>query len=253
MTPGDIAAVVAAGFVGGGINTIVGGGSLLTFPVLLAVGFPAVPANVANKIGLSPGSISSVAGYRRELAGQGWRCLRYGLLALFGAAGGGLLLLRLPPGVFQTAVPFVILLAAALTGVQPWVARWVANAPRRRLGAAGYLGVGLTGVYSGYFGAGQGVVLLALLGIVSSDDLQRRIALKNALAAVNNIVAAVLFIAVTHVAWLAAGLIAASSVGGAQAGAVVGRRVPARPLRWVIAIGGAAVAAVLLVKQYGGL
>jgi uncharacterized membrane protein YfcA len=155
--------------------------------------------------------------------------------------------------VFQTAVPFVILLAAVLTGVQPWVARRVADTPHRRLGAAGDLGVGLTGVYSGYFGAGQGVVLLALLGIVSSDTMQRRIALKNVLAAVNNVVAAVVFIAATHVAWLAAGLIAASSVVGAQAGAVVGRRVPARPLRWVITTGGAAVAVVLFVKQHAGL
>jgi uncharacterized membrane protein YfcA len=243
---------VAVGFVGGGINTIVGGGSLLTFPTLLALGLPPVSANVANKVGLSPGSVSSVAGYRRELAGQVRAALWLGALSLLGSVVGGLLLLRLPPSVFRTAVPFVILLAAVLTGVQPWVARRVADVSPHRLGVLGYAGVGLTGAYSGYFGAGQGVVLLALLGIVSSEGLQRRIALKNVLAAVNNVAVAVLFIAISHVAWLVAGLIAAASVVGAQVGALVGRRVPARPLRWIITIGGGIVAAVLFVKQYVG-
>ena len=242
--------MLAAGFVAGGVNTIVGSGSLLTFPTLLAVGYPPVLANVSNTVGLWPGSVSGVIGYRRELAGQLRRCLIFGSCATAGAVVGGLLLLKLPGSVFEAAVPALILLACVLVAAQPYLVRRMARAHPGNRGAVGYLGVFLTGVYGGYFGAAQGVILIALLGIVLDDALQRLNGLKNVLAAIANVVAAALFVALTKVAWLPALLIAVSSIVGAQVGAAVGRRIPAQVLRWTIVCVGTAVAILLFIQNY---
>lgn len=242
--------VLAAGFAAGGVNSIVGSGSLLTFPTLLAVGLPPVLANVSNTVGIAPGSLSSVVGYRRELTGQRRRCLGYGACTTVGAVIGGILLLTLPGSVFESVVPVLILFSAALIAVQPWVVRRLTNRQGRRLGVLGAAGVFLTGVYGGYFGAAQGVILIALLGIVLDDELQRLNGLKNVLAATANVVGAVLFIAVTHIDWTAALLLGLSSVVGAQVGAAAGRRIPPKPLRATIVVVATAVAIVLLVRRH---
>lgn len=249
MSPLAVVAVLAAGFVAGTVNTIVGSGSLVTFPVLLAVGYPSVLANVSNTVGLVPGSVSGVLGYRRELAGQRRRCLVFGTCSAIGALTGGVLLLSLPGKVFTSVVPALILLACVLIAVQPRLKRPAGSGPpsRGRL-AAGLLGVYLTGVYGGYFGAAQGVLLIGLLGLVVDDGLQRINALKNVLAAIVNAVAAVLFISVTHVAWAPAGLIAVGSVAGAFVGGRIGRRIPDAVLRTVIVVVGTAVAVILFVR-----
>jgi uncharacterized membrane protein YfcA len=248
VSPLDAVAIAAAGLAAGAINTIVGSGSLITFPTLLAVGYSPVVANVSNTVGLVPGSVSGAVGYREELRGQLRRILRLLPAAVIGAALGALLLLAVP-GAFGSVVPILILFAVALVIVQPRIARWRAERGRvaEHPGPLLYAGVFLTAIYGGYFGAAQGVILLALLGISLDDDLQRLNAVKNVLAAVVNFVAAIYFIASTHIAWGAAGILLVSSTVGGQVGASVGRRIPARVLRAIIVVVGTAVAIKLLV------
>ncbi|MBA2254085.1 MAG: sulfite exporter TauE/SafE family protein [Chloroflexi bacterium] len=249
----EMTAVVLAGVAAGAVNTIVGSGSLITFPTLLAVGYSPLVANVSNTIGLVPGSLSGVVGYRREMVGQRRRAVPLLVAAGLGGLTGGLLLLVLPAEAFTRIVPVLILVACGLVIVQPRLSRWVAE--RRREagrdethgGPVLALGVYLTGIYGGYFGAAQGVILIALLSILIADDLQRLNGLKNALAMVINAIAAVLFIAVAPVAWLPALLIAVGSTVGGQIGATVGRRLSPLILRAVIVVIGVAVALKLLI------
>ncbi len=249
MTPIAALAIVAAGAAAGAVNTIVGSGSLITFPTLLALGYPPVVANVSNTVGLVPGSVSGAIGYRRELRGQGRRLLRLGAMSVLGGITGAVLLLA-APGTFRATVPFLILLACGLMAVQPRLARHGDDTGRPVLARWGLLPllVYLTGIYGGYFGAAQGVLLLAFLSLGVNDQLQRLNATKNVLAAIVNGVAAVIFITVTHVDWLAAVLIALGAIAGAFAGAALGRRIPSRVLRYVVVVGGVAVAILLLVR-----
>jgi uncharacterized membrane protein YfcA len=242
----DAAAIFLAGLGAGLINTVVGSGTLITFPTLLALGVPPVTANVSNTIGLVPGSVSGAIGYRRELRGQRRRVLRLCAASLVGGLVGALLLLVLPEQAFTAIVPALILLGLVLVVFQPRISAWVA----RRHDAAGGLpesgawwvwpSVLLAGVYGGYFGAAQGVLLMAILGIGVDETMQRLNGVKNVLAAVVNGVAGVLFIVVADVDWRIVGLIGVGSVIGAQLGATVGRRLPAPVLRVVIVIVGVA-------------
>ncbi|MCM6772662.1 sulfite exporter TauE/SafE family protein [Nocardia sp. CDC159] len=237
-------AVFAAGIAAGGINTIVGSGTLITFPVLLALGYPPVTANVSNTIGLVPGGVSGVWGYRRELAGQRVRLLRLGSATLLGATAGAVLLLTLPPGAFKAIVPVLIVAALVLVVVQPRLSRWVKR--RREQGGAApahggallWLAVLGTGGYGGYFGAAQGVLLMGLLGVFVHEDIQRLNGVKNYLALLANAVSAVIFVFVAEVSWQAAGLIAVGSIIGGQLGATVGRRLAPNALRAVIVVVG---------------
>lgn len=252
MGPLQGLAILAAGTVAGAINTIVGSGSLVTFPVLLAAGYPPLVANVSNTVGLVPGSISGAIGYRRELRGQRSRLLRLGVAAALGGLTGGLLLLA-APGTFEAVVPLLVIGAALLMAASPRLsarlrARTGMRGVRREPRVLVPLAVGLTGVYGGYFGAAQGVILLAFLGLLVADDLQRLNAAKNVLAGIVNGVAAVLFVSVTHVDWAVVGVLAVGSTVGGQLGAAVGRRVPARVLRAVVVVGGLAVGTVLLLR-----
>jgi uncharacterized protein len=248
LSPLEVVGILAAGFAAGGINTIVGSGSLITFPTLLAFGYPPVVANVSNTVGLALGAGSGVVGYRRELSGQLRRCLTFGTATTIGALIGGVLLLTLPSGVFAAVVPLLILLSCALIAAQPVLVRRLAAERGHGMGVVGLAGVLLTGIYGGYFGAAQGVILIALLGIVLEDQLQRINALKNVLAGLANVVAALLFISVTHIAWGAVALLAVGSIVGAQVGAHYGRRIPAQVLRWTVVAVGTTVAIVLLVR-----
>ena len=241
-------AIVAVGLVAGTINTIVGSGSLITFPTLLAFGFTPIVANVSNTVGLAPGSLSGAIAYRRELEGQRPRLVVLGTASLAGGITGAALLLALPGSVFRHVVPALILLACVLVALQPRLSRLLADrdhAPRHG-GVPLFLSIYATGVYGGYFGAAQGVILMSLLGIFLDDHLQRLNAAKNVLALLTNAVSAVVFVIVTHIAWEAAVLIAAGSVVGGQVGGVLGRRIPASLLRVVIILVGATAAAVLL-------
>lgn len=239
-------AVLAAGFTAGGINAIVGSGSLLTFPVLLAVGYGSVTANVSNSVGLVFGNVSAVWGYREELAGQRERALTGSVGTALGAITGGVLLLTLPEGVFEEVVPALILLACALMILRPKPKLSHGALSRHRQVALVAVGFAV-GVYGGYFGAAQGVILLAALRFFIPDHLQRLNGLKNVMVGVANGVAAILFVIVAHVAWDAAALLAVGSIVGAQIGARYGRRVPDEALRWTVVTVGVAVAIVLIV------
>ncbi|MGZ4353526.1 MAG: sulfite exporter TauE/SafE family protein [Gaiellaceae bacterium] len=238
-------AIFAGGVAAGTINTIVGSGTLITFPLLLAFGYAPVTANVSNTIGLVPGSLSGAYGYRRELAGPRARTSRRAIASVLGGVAGAVLLLELPPAAFKRIVPVFIGIALVLVIVQPSLSRRLAarraEAPEHGgpLTLAGLFGCG---VYGGYFGAAQGIIILSLLGLALHESLQRINAVKNVLAMLTNLVAAVIFVAVAHVAWGAALLIAGGSIAGGQIGAHVGRRLPPLALRAVIvAVGVAAI------------
>jgi len=252
VSPLAALAITGAGFAAGTINTVVGSGSLITFPVLIALGYGSLVANVTNTVGLVAGSVSGAYGYRRELVGQRARVLRLGAVAATGGLTGGVLLL-LAPKAFAAVVPALIIAAALLMAIQPRLAarlrrRADPSSAGRGRAVALVTGVALTAVYGGYFGAAQGVLLLALLGTLLTDDLQRLNGLKNVLAGIVNGVAAVLFACTGDVRWSVAGLLALGAVVGGQVGAAAARRVPAVVLRAVVVVGGLTVGLVLALR-----
>jgi uncharacterized protein len=252
VSPTEAVLIALAGVAAGTINTVVGSGTLITFPTLLAFGVPPVTANVSNTVGLVPGSMSGVFGYRRELAGQRGRVLRLGAASLLGGVAGALLLLWLPSSAFDAIVPALIALGVVLVLLGPRIQRSVAARAESRGGIPDHgvwwvwPAVAATGVYGGYFGAAQGVLLVAILGIGVADSMQRHTATKNVLALIVNAVAALVFIAVADIDWTVAGLIAIGSVIGGQIGATVGRRLPPLLLRAVIATVGVVALVALL-------
>ena len=266
--------IFAAGLAAGTINTVVGSGTLITFPTLLALGYPPVLANVSNNVGLVPGVASGVYGYRSELGGQRRRLIRLGSASMGGGLVGAILLLTLPQSAFKAIVPALIGVAVVMVVIQPRLAKWVAERQRARAalvtpdgaiagspvtaasaasaaeeaigGPVLWVLVFLAGIYGGYFGAAQGVLLIGLLGIALNDSLQRINAAKNVLAGLVNGLAAVVFIIATHVDWGVAGLIAAGSIIGGQVGARIGRNLPPWGLRVVIVCVGVAALVKLL-------
>lgn len=244
--------MLLAGCAAGTINTIVGSGTLITFPTLLAIGVPPVTANVSNTIGLVPGSLSGVWGYRAELSGQRARLVRLCSASLLGGALGAGLLLWLPSEAFDAIVPALVGLGVLLVVIGPRVSRAVAARAEARGGlpdhgaAWVWPAVAGAGVYGGYFGAAQGVLLMAILGIGVADSLQRHNATKNVLALLVNAVAAVVFVFVAEVDWLVVLLVAVGSVVGGQIGATVGRRLPPAVLRGVIVAVGLTALVILL-------
>jgi uncharacterized protein len=241
VSPGEVAAIMAAGLAAGAINTVVGSGSLITFPVLLAFGYPPLLANVSNNVGLVAGGGSGVYGYRRYLSGQGPLLWRLGPFALIGALGGAAALLVLPPGVFTVVVPVLILASCVLVIAQPWItAKMAARKPERerQVGPALVACCLLAGAYGGYFGAAQSVLVFGLLAVFTGADLQRVNAAKNVQVLIANATAALVFVIFTHVAWLAALLLAAGAALGGLLGARFGRRLPPAALRaFIVAVG----------------
>jgi uncharacterized protein len=239
--------VVLAGFGAGALNAVVGSGSLITFPTLVAVGLPPLTANVSNTVGLVPGAVASVYGYRRELTGLR-STLRHLLPATgLGALAGVVLLLLFPETVFEAVVPALVGLAVLLVLLQPLVARRAAvKGPR--VGTAPWLwgAVGLTGVYGAYFGAAQGVLLIGVLGLGTALHLQQANAVKNVLAGSANLVAGLAFAVVAPVDWTAALLVAVGASAGGLLGARFARRLPTRVLRGVVVVVGLAALALLL-------
>jgi uncharacterized protein len=237
MEPLTLALLAAAGFAGGFINAAVGSGTLIVYPALLAAGIPPVAANGTNTTGLSPGSFASAWAYRLELRDRMAR-LRWPLAAsVLGAALGASLVVALPSRVFTSIVPWLVGTATVLVAVQPVLARKVrehTEAHERRV----WPWTGLIGIYGGYFGAAQGVMLMAALGLVYDPDPQRANAAKNILAAAANVTAAVVFAVSGAVVWLAAVAVAAGSIPGGYVGGRVARRLPGQVLRGlVVAIG----------------
>lgn len=255
MSVFEALAVLVAGVAAGTMNAVVGSGTLVTFPVLLAVGLPPVAANISNTIGLVPGAVGGAWGYRRQLVGQRRRLLVLGRASLLGGLVGGMLLLVLPAEVFRTVVPALVLLALVLVVVQPRLLRAVQRRRHRRGTAGASRGATLpagaslvTGVYGGYFGAAQGILLIGLLGLILDEDLQHLNALKNVLVGLVNGMAALLFAVLwtfgaAPVSWPAAALLAVGSLTGGLLGGRIGPSLPPGALRGlIVAVGLIAVA-----------
>ena len=241
MTLLEVVAVLVAGVWAGAINTVVGSGTLVTFPVLLAVGYPPVVANVSNSIGLVPGSAAGAWGYRRELAGQRDRAIRLLSASVLGAIVGAVLLLSLPAAAFEAIVPVFIVAALVLIVLQPRLAKRLAERRPHSDGSPGALTTAAvvgTGVYGGYFGAAQGILLLGILGVTLPEDLQHVNAIKNLLAMLVNLVSGIVFAIVAPVAWEAVALVAVGSIFGGALGARYGRRLPPDVLRAIIVVVG---------------
>lgn len=255
MTALEALWVVLTGFGAGVLSSTVGVASLLSFPVLVGLGLPPVVANVSNTLGLIPGGLGGVLGYRAEIRAAGPVARGVALVCAVGAVGGAALLLGLPPGVFEAVVPFLILFTCALVGVQPRVAAWLRSrherrhgelrAERRHMSPATTAFATLTGVYGGYFGAGAGVMMVAVLGLGTDLDLRVVNGLKTLALMVGNIVAGVIFVVVADPRWDVVVLLAAGSLVGGYAGARVGRKLPDSVFRWAVVAAGV-VAAVLL-------
>ncbi|MCW2510275.1 MAG: putative permease [Modestobacter sp.] len=259
MTAWEMVAVALAGLAAGSINAVVGSGTLVTFPVLLAVGLPPVTATISNSLGLVPGNLTGAIGYRRELRGQRRLLVRLFPASVLGALTGAFLLLHLPASAFEAIVPGLVALAVVLVAVQPLLQRWLA-ARRARTGvedeprigggrlAVLFAGAYATGTYGGYFAASQGVLQIGIFGLLLREPLQRLNAIKNVLTLGVNAVAALAYVIVAtdRVNWLAAGLVAAGSLVGGYLGSTLGRRLPAPVLRTAIVALGLVAIVVLL-------
>jgi uncharacterized membrane protein YfcA len=283
LDPAQLLLLAAAALLAGAVNAVAGGGSLLSFPALLAVGLPAITANVTNAVALTPGYFGGTLGYRRELSGQRRRIVALGAISAVGAVVGAFLLLVSSPELFERIVPFLIFLACGLLALQTRLARLV-RASRAGDGgpapgdpepgnpgpggpepgdpapdgpAAGPAGTDrhtgpllatqfLAAVYGAYFGAGVGIMMLAILGIFLTDSLQRLNALKGLLSFLVNLIAAVYFALLAEVSWVAVAVMAVASLLGGQLGVLLARRLNDQVLRWLVIAFGVAVGLRLL-------
>ncbi len=252
MTGAEQLAVLAAGFGAGILTSTVGVASLLSFPVLVAVGLPPVVANASNTIGMTPAGLSGSFGYRRELREHPRISFLVLGLCAAGSVAGAALLLALPPGVFEAVVPWLILVTSILVGVQPLVTKELrkrrgADAPdRETMSPATAVWATLTGVYGGYFGAGSGVMMVAVLGFGLDLDLRIVNALKTLAVMAANVVATVIFLFLAELDWLAIGLLAGGSVVGGYVGAHIGRRLPSSVFRTLIVVVGVAASILMM-------
>ena len=254
----EIALLIGAGITAGVMNAVVGAGTLVTFPTLLFLGYPPVIADVSNTVGLVPGSVMASIGYRATLRGRGRAVRRLVVATSIGGMTGGALLVLLPGRAFDVVVPWLLLLAAALAALQPRISAAVqlqraargiertaaaeARAAVRPVGPALFAGIALTGVYGGYFGAAQGVILLVILGLAFGGPINELNGVKNVVGGTANLVSAVLFIVIADVDWAVAGIIAIGTTIGGGIGGRYGRRLPSSALR-VLLVGIAVIAA----------
>jgi uncharacterized protein len=251
VTAVQVGLVLLAAIAAGAMNAVVGAGTLVTFPTLLALGLPPVVANVSNTVGLVPGSVAGAYAYRHTLTGRAPLLRRLVGMSAIGGVVGAALLVALPAGAFDAVVPPLLLGSAGLAALQPRVARMVERR-RRRLAAPTetvggpattsrvhpllLVGVALTGVYGGYFGAAQGVILLALLGMFVEGGIVQVNGIKNVLAGLANLVSAALFLAVADVDWVVAGVVGLGATIGGGLGGRYGRRLSAPMLRAVVVV-----------------
>ena len=250
--------MAGAGLLAGAVNAVAGGGTLISFPALLAAGLPAVSANTTSSVGLLAGYVGGSVGYRRELAGQGPRIRALAVVSVLGGVLGAVLLLVTPADAFRSLVPYLVLLSCALLAAQPRLAAYVkrrrpvpdpdAPEPRHDISPLVLVGVGLASVYGSYFGAGLGVLLLAVLGVLLQDGLQRLNALKGLLSLIVNLVGVLVFAFSGTVDWAFAGILAVSALAGGYFGVGIARKVPAEVLRGAVVVFGTVVAVVLLVR-----
>jgi uncharacterized membrane protein YfcA len=241
MTGSELAILVVAGIGAGLANTVAGGGTFVSYPVLVSLGLSPIGANVTSAVGLISGYVGGSLSYRRELVGQRERFLRMVPAALAGSVTGALLLLSTPGATFDALVPYLVLSATLMLVAQPHVKRWVlvrrTHGPRsteQDVGIAAHVGIFLGAVYGTYFGAGLGVVLLAVLGALILDDLQRLNGLRTVQSLMIKLVGVAIFVFSGQVDWLVAAILAVAAYGGGTLGAVVTRRMTEGVLRGTV-------------------
>jgi uncharacterized protein len=263
MTPIEMLLLLAAAVGAGALNAVVGAGTIITFSTLLALGFPPVTANVSNTVGMVGGNLAAAYAYRSTLQGRARLIRRLVVASAIGGVTGGVLLLALPERAFEVIVPVLLILSGILAAIQPRVAAAIGRR-RMRAAAAGrgavpavvasrpdgatgggapihagpllIAGVAATGVYGGYFGAAQGVILLALLGVFVGGDMNQVNGIKNILAFLANLVSAALFVAIADVRWSVVVLVAIGATIGGGLGGRYGRRLPAPALRALVVV-----------------
>jgi hypothetical protein len=252
VSPLDALLLVAAAVAAGIVNALAGGGSLISFPALLAAGYGARVANVTNTVAIWPWSLGSVWAYRGELVGQPGNLRLLAIPTVLGALAGSAILLSTPEEAFEAIVPFLLAGACLLLALQDRISGWALGHPMMLRGAVRLLllqaAIFLASVYGAYFGAGLGIIVLAVFGLLLPDDIQRSNALKGLVAMVVNGIAAVYFALFAEVAWEAAALMAASALAGGYSGVAVARRLPRARLRQAV-IGFGLVAAGLLAAR----
>ena len=250
LSIGQVALLAVAGFLAGALNAAAGGGSLISFPALILVGYPSLTANVTNNVAVAPGYLTGATGYRHELRGQRKRIVPLVIASFVGSLIGVGLILASSQRAFESFVPFLVLAACVLLAVQPAISRWLGerSGDRERPGVGALAGQTLAGVYGGYFSAALGVAVLALLGLFLDDTLQRLNALKALLQLVIGAVSAVGFALLAPVAWTAVAIIAPASMVGGEVGARLAQRVSDRVLRVGIIAYGVAAAIWLFVR-----
>ena len=251
MDAAHVAMVAGAAFAGGAVNAIAGGGSLITFPTLVAVGLPPVLASVTNTVALCPGYLGATIAQRKEIKTQRRRLAMLVPAGALGGALGAYLLLHTSARAFDVIVPFLILVAAVMIGAQDWLRRrLLARVSTHRAEALAIVTVGAAAIYGGYFGAGLGVMILAALGAIIGDELPRLNALKQAVSLSVNVTAALAFVIWAHdsVDWTITAIMAGAALAGGAAGGALSSRIPARLLRILIVILGLSVAGVYFTR-----
>jgi uncharacterized membrane protein YfcA len=244
-----LAVVGGAALVGGAINAIAGGGSLITFPALVACGMPAVAASATNTVALCPGYLGAALAQRRDMAGQGRRARRILPAATLGGLAGALLLVHTSAAAFDVVVPFLLLAAVILIGAQDRLRGYLLGRARRMHGDhLASIAVGLGAIYGGYFGAGLGVIVLAVLAITVEEPLNRLNAFKQYVSLVVNVAAAAAFVAIAPLDWTVVIAMAGASLAGGVIGGAIASRVSAKALRAIVLLVGGAVAAVYFAK-----
>lgn len=246
MDAAHVALVAGAALAAGAVNAIAGGGSLLTFPALVAAGLPAVTASVTNTVALCPGYLGATWAQRRQLDNQGKRLGELLPAGAIGGLAGALLLLHTGEAVFRIVVPFLILFAAVLLAAQDKLRAFLLARSRGHSPAWAIVPVALASVYGGYFGAGLGVIILAALAVVIDDSLTRINALKQAISLACNVTAAVWFLFSGRIDWTITAIMAGASLAGGIVGGALASRIPARVLKWTVIVFAVAIAAVYL-------
>lgn len=242
--------LVGAAVLAGIVNSMAGGGSLISFPALLAIGLPPVVANVTNSVASWPGYLGGTVGYRSLLGHQRSRIVRTGVVAIFGSLAGTAVLLLSPASVFKAVVPFLVLGSCALLAFRDHVAALFERLKRKEGSGAGLLvAIGLSSVYGSYFGAGLGIILLALLSIFAEGSLQEHNAVKITLSLIIATAGDIIFIAFAHVAFLAVLAMSGGFLVGGLVGAKVARRMPAGLLRTLVITYGTVIGLVLLYQN----
>jgi uncharacterized protein len=254
VTVADALLIAVAGLAAGAVNAAAGGGTLISFPALLATGMPAITANITSSVGLVTGYVGGAVGYRRELRGQRERVRALLVTAALGGVVGAIVLLVTPADAFRSIVPFLVLLACLLLSIQPAVSKWLQR--RRGADAAAahheitpllHGGLFLSAAYGSYFGAGLGVLLLAVLGMLLNDDLQRLNGLKSVLSFIVNLVGVLIFVVSGNVSWAYAAILLVTSYAGGMLGASIARLLKPAVLRYAVVTLGVVVALALLV------